>query len=100
MIDLLLLPLFLIFNLFVLGWCARRIVEDAEWLRDPEQRVEVLREFGLDRVGQLLNPFQGNSSRITWNPLNRLLGWFGLIGAILWADYITVRELWPWLISP
>jgi len=100
LIDLLLLPLFLVFNLFILVWCARRIVEDAEWLRDPEQRVEVLREFGLDRVGQLLNPFQGNSSRIAWNPLNRLLGWFGLIGAILWGDYITIGELWPWLISP
>ena len=97
MLDLLLLPLFLIFNVFVLAWCARQLVADAQWLRDPEQRVEVLREFGLDRVGQLLNRFHGN--RITWNPMNRLLGWFGLIGAILWADYITVRELWPWLLS-
>jgi hypothetical protein len=97
LLDFLLLPLFLIFNFFVLGWCARQIVVDAEWLRDPEQRVEVLREFGLDRVGQLLNPFQGN--RITWNPLNRLLGWFGLIGFILYADYASVRQLWPWLIS-
>jgi hypothetical protein len=97
LLDLLLLPLFLLFNLFVLRWCARQLVLDAEWLRDPEQRVEVLREFGLDRLGQLLNPFHGN--RITWNPLNRLLGWFGLIGFILWADYISVRELWPWLLS-
>jgi hypothetical protein len=97
LLDLLLLPLFLIFNVFVLRWCVRQLVIDAEWLRDPEQRVEVLREFGLDRVGQLLNPYHRN--RITWNPLNRLLGWFGLIGAILWADYISVRELWPWLLS-
>jgi hypothetical protein len=98
LLDLPLLPLFLLFNLFVLVWCARQIVADAEWLRDPEQRVEVLREFGLDRVGQLLNPFR-SGDRITWNPLNRLLGWFGLIGAVLWADCVTVRELWPWLIS-
>jgi len=97
LLDLLLRSLFLIFNFFVLGWCARRLVADAEWLRDPEQRVEVLREFGLDRVGQLLNPFYGGG--MSWNPLNRLLFWFGLIGAILWADYISVRELWPWLIS-
>lgn len=97
MLDFLLLSVFVLFNFFVLGWCARRLVADGEWLRDPEQRVEVLREFGLDRLGQVFNPFHGPGVR--WNPLNRLLGWFGLIGFILWADYHTIRELWPWLLD-
>jgi hypothetical protein len=97
LLDLLLLSGFVLFNLFILRWCARQLVQDAEWLRDPEQRVEVLREFGLDRVSELVNPFY--EGRVRWNPLNRLLGWFGLIGFILYADYASIGQLWPWLIN-
>jgi hypothetical protein len=97
LLDFLLLSVFLLFNFFVLRWVARRLVVETEWLRDPEEREEVLREFGLDRVREHL--FSSHRTGSWRNPMNQLLVLLGLIAGILWADYTTIRQQWPWLLG-
>ena len=98
MLDLLLLLVLVLLNYFALRWCARQLVVDAQWLRDPEEREGILREFALNRLGQLWNPYQRD--RLDSNPLYRVLGWLLLIGAIFWADRFAIHQLWPWLLGP
>ena len=95
-VDFLLLAAFLIFNFFLLRWCIRRLVVEAEWLRDPDERAEVLREYGLDKLKERL---PGHGPRDWDNPMFKLLQSIALIVGILGADYITIRERWPWLLG-
>lgn len=95
-LDFLLLAGFLIFNFFLLRWVIRRLVVEAEWLRDPEEREKGLREFGLDRLKEQL---PGHGPRDWDNPMFKLLQTIGLIVGILSLDLITIRERWPWLLG-
>lgn len=97
MLDFLLLGVLVVLNYFALRWTARQLVADGQWLRDPEERQEVLREFALTKMGQIWNPYQRD--RLDSSPLYRVLGWLLLIGVIFWADRFAVHQMWPWLIS-
>jgi hypothetical protein len=95
-LDFLLLAGFLIFNFFLLRWVIRRLVVEAEWLRDPEERAEVLREYGLEKLKDRL------PGGVQWNrdnPMFKLLEAIAFLIGILGADYITIRERWPWLLG-
>jgi hypothetical protein len=98
LLDLLLLLVFVLLNYFALRWTARQLIADGQWLREPEERDEILREFALNRLGQLWNPYQRDS--LSSNPLYRVLGWLLLIGVIVWVDRFAIHQQWPWLISP
>ena len=95
-LDFLLLAVFLVFNFFLLRWVIRRLVVEAEWLRDPEERAEILREFGMDKLKDHL---PGSGQRNWDNPMFRLLQTIALVAGILGIDYITIRERWPWLLG-
>jgi hypothetical protein len=97
LLDFLLLGVLVVLNYFALRWCARQLMADGQWLRDPEERDEVLREYALNRVGELWNPYQRGS--LTANPLHRVLGWLLLIGFIFWADHLVIQHQWPWLLG-
>jgi hypothetical protein len=97
LLDFLLLCVFVLVNFFALRWTARQLVADGQWLRKPEEREEILREFALDNLGRLWNPYQRDG--LTSNPLFRVLSWVLLIGVILWADRFAIHQQWPWLIS-
>ena len=99
MIDFVLLPVFLIFNFFALRWLSRRLVVRSEWLWDPDRRAEVLKEYGLDELRELLIPFLGGRSYSWNNPLVLLLTLLGTIASVLWGDYLVIRERWPWLLG-
>ena len=98
MIDFLLLLVLVLVNFFALRWTARQLVADGQWLRDPEERDEVLREFALTKIGQIWNPYQRDN--LTSSPLYRVLGWLLLIGAIFWVDRFVIHYQWPWLLRP
>ena len=96
LLQLLLLALFLVFNFFVLRWLARRLVIESAWLRDPDEREKVLRRHGLNQMKDFL------VRRPLWtsdNPIAHVLGLLGFIYGVLWADYVTIREQWPWLLG-
>lgn len=97
MLQLVLLLAFVFFNYFVLRWLARQLVTESEWLRDPEQRAEVLRRHGLAELRHFLIVRRLDS----WysNPIARLTSNVAVIYGVLWADYITIREQWPWLLG-
>jgi hypothetical protein len=97
LVDLLLLLVFILLNYFALRWTARQLIADGQWLRDREERDDILREFALNRLGQLWNPYQRDS--LASNPLNRVLGWLLLIGVIFWVDRFAIHQQWPWLIG-
>jgi hypothetical protein len=97
LIDFLLLLVLVLVNFFALQWTARQLVADAQWLRDPQEREEILRDFALTRIGQIWNPYQRD--RLDSNPLYRVLGWLLLIGVIFWADRFAVHQLWPSLLG-
>jgi hypothetical protein len=97
LLDFLLLCVFVIVNFLLLRWCARQIVVDGQWLRDSEDREEILREFALDNLARLWNPYQRDG--LTSNPLFRLLSWFLLIGVIFWVDRFAIHQQWPWLLG-
>ena len=96
MIDFLLLLVLALVNFFALRWTARQLVADGQWLRDPQEREEILRDFALTRIGQIWNPYQRD--RLDSNPLYRVLGWLLLIGVIFWADRFAIHQLSPWLL--
>ena len=93
MLDILLLLVLVLFNFFALRWCARQLVVDSQWLRDPEEREATLREFALDNLTRLWNPYQRDG--LTSNALFRLLSWVLLIAVILWADRFAIHQQWP-----
>jgi hypothetical protein len=95
--DFLLLCVLVTLDYFALRWCARQLMADGQWLRDPEEGEEVLREYALTRVGQLRNPYQRDS--LTSNPLYRVLGWLLLIGVIFWVDHFIIQHQWPWVLG-
>ena len=97
MLDFLLMLVLVLVNFFALRWTARQLVADGQWLRDPEERDEVLREFALTKIGEIWNPYQRGS--LNSSPLHRVLGWVLLIGAIFWADRFAIHQLWPWLLG-
>jgi hypothetical protein len=97
LIDFLLLLVLVLVNFFALRWTARQLVADGQWLRDPEEREEILRDFALTRIGQIWNPYQRD--RLDSNPLYRVLGWLLLIGVIFWADRFAIHQLWPSLLG-
>jgi hypothetical protein len=72
-------------------------VIESEWLRDPELRADVLRRHGLRELRHFLI-FRRLDS-LSANPIALLVGLVGLIYGILWADYVTIREQWPWLLG-
>jgi len=96
LLDFLLLAAFLAFNFFLLRWVTRRLVVEAEWLRDPEERAKVLREYGSDKLRDRL------PGGVQWNrdnPMFKLLETIAFVIGILSIDYITIRERWPWLLG-
>jgi hypothetical protein len=97
LLDLVLLAAFLVFNFFVLRWLARRLVTESAWLRDPDLRTKVLRRHGLGQLREFL-VFRSWTS-FSDNPIALLVGLSGLIYSVLWADYVTIREQWPWLLG-
>jgi hypothetical protein len=97
LLDLLLLLVLVLFNFFALRWCAHQLALDGQWLRDPKEREEILREFALNRLGQLWNPYQGD--RLDSNPLYRVIGWLSLIVVIFWVDRFAIHYQWPGLLG-
>ncbi|HWL39796.1 MAG TPA: hypothetical protein VNO75_06115 [Gemmatimonadaceae bacterium] len=97
-VDLLLLAVFLAFNLFALRWCVRQLVLESDWLRDPELRAEALRIESLNQLRSRLLPFLSRGHR-TDSPADKFLGALALIVILLWADYFTIRHQWPWLLG-
>ena len=97
MLDFLLLGVLVVLNYFALRWTVRQLMADGQWLLDPEEREEVLREYALNRVGELWNRYQRDS--LTSNPLHRVFGWLLLIGVIFWADRFVIHHQWPWLLA-
>jgi hypothetical protein len=97
LLDFLLLGVLVVLNYFALRWCVHQLTADGQWLRNPEERDEVLREYALTKVGQLFNPYQRDS--LTSNPLYRVLGWLLLIGVVFWVDRFAIHYQWPWLLG-
>jgi hypothetical protein len=95
LLDFVLLCAFVIFNFFVLRWCVRQVIVDGQWLREPGERDEILRQFSLDEIRQLWSPFRRDE--LPSNPATRLLGRLALIVVILWADRFTLHAQWPWI---
>jgi hypothetical protein len=97
LLQLVLLAAFVVFNFFLLRWLARRLMTESEWLRDPEERAAVLKQHGLHELRHfLIFRHWGSWSS---NPIAMLVGHVALTYAILWADYVTIREQWPWLLG-
>jgi hypothetical protein len=74
LLDVLLLGVLVVLNYFALRWCVHQLTADGQWLRNHEERDEVLREYALTKVGQLFNPYQRDS-------LKPSLSGFGLVAA-------------------
>jgi hypothetical protein len=98
LLDFVLLCALVIVNYLLLRWCVRQVVVDAQWLRNPGERDEIVREFALDRIGRLWNPY--HRDELVGNPLYRLLGWLLLIAVIFWGDSYVIHHQWPWLLTP
>ena len=97
LLDLLLLCVVVIANFIALRWCARQLVVDSRWLRDPEEREDILREFAVENIRELWNPSQRD--KLSANPLFRLFSWLTLIGVIIWADRLAIHQLLPAIIG-
>jgi hypothetical protein len=94
-VSVILLPLFVLFNVLLLRALVRLALKEGAWLRDPEIRAKVLREYGLDELGRKLLP---GIHFFTIGPMHRLMVVLGVIGLVLVADYVTIRSQFPWLL--
>ncbi len=84
------LAVFVAVNFFVLRWLARKLAIDSAWLRDPNRRKKILLP---DEPYQVLGLLPFNDRAV------RLLGRVVLLGLLIWADYLTIRNQWPWLLG-
>jgi hypothetical protein len=64
LLDVLLLGVLVFLNYFALRWCVRQLRADAQWLRNPEEREEVLRS-SASLSGSTASPFT-TSGRGSW----------------------------------
>ena len=94
--NVVMLPLFVLFNVAVLTYLWRWARREAEPLLDTEERDEALRRYSLDELAEGL--FGVLHYRDWRNPVRRLRAVVGITGALLVADFFTVRQLWPWLL--
>jgi hypothetical protein len=59
MVNYVLLPLFILFNLLLFRFFIRQVWLRSEWMRDDDLRDEVMRAFNLDELAGLLLPPTG-----------------------------------------
>jgi len=93
---LVLLVLFIAFNVFAIRFIIRWVWSASEELRDRDTRDKAIQEYGRDEGLEMLTWHFHPSN--TQNPVQRVIIILGLLGSLLVADYHTIQRLWPGLL--